>query len=71
MDEVKFESNFSTKWLSWILKMVVRKKFGYDIDIMVNNFRTTILEDKTHAHLDLDVELTKEELTKLLKAIGR
>ena len=43
---------------------------GYNIDIQLNGLRTTVIDDKTHVHLDVDLELTKEELNKLLKSIG-
>lgn len=70
MDEMRLESKFTTGLVSKIAKKVVRNKFGYDIDIWLNGLRTTVIEDKTHVHLDVDLELTKEELDKLLKSVG-
>lgn len=70
MDEMRLESKFTTGLVSKIAKKVVRNKFGYDVDIWLNGLRTTVIEDKTHVHLDVDLELTKEELDKLLKSVG-
>lgn len=70
MDEMKIESKFMTRLVSKIARKVVRDKTGYDIDIQLNGMRTTVLDDKMHIHLDLDVELSKEELNTLLKSIG-
>lgn len=70
MDEMKIESKFMTGIVSKIAKKVVRNKLGCNADIQLNGFRTTVIDDKTHIHLDLDVELTKEELNTLLKSIG-
>lgn len=42
----------------------------YDVDIRLNRLRTTVMEEKMHVELNLDLELTKEELNKLLKSIG-
>lgn len=67
---MKIESKFITGIVSKIAKKVVRDKLGYNIDIQLNGLRTTVIEDKTHVHLDVDLELTKEELNKLLKSIG-
>ncbi len=67
MDEMKIESKFTTGIVSKIARKVVQEKLGYDVDIQLNGIRTTILDGKTHIHLDLDVELSKEELGKLLK----
>lgn len=70
MDEMRLESKFTTGLVSKIARTVVRKKLGYDMDIRLNRLRTTVVDEKTHAHLDVDLELTKEELDKLLKSIG-
>ena len=70
MDEMKIESKFMTKLASKIAKKVVRDKAGYNADIQLNSLRTTVLDDKMHVHLDLDIELTREELNKILKSIG-
>lgn len=67
---MKIESKFITGIVSKIAKKVVRDKLGYNIDIHLNGLRTTVIDDKTHVHLDVDLELTKEELNKLLKSIG-
>lgn len=67
---MKIESKFITGIVSKIAKKVVRDKLGYYIDIQLNGLRTTVIDDKTHVHLDVDLELTKEELNKLLKSIG-
>lgn len=67
---MKIESKFITGIVSKIANKVVRDKLGYNIDIQLNGLRTTVIDDKTHVHLDVDLELTKEELNKLLKSIG-
>jgi hypothetical protein len=70
MDEMKIVSKFTTNMISKLVKMVLRKKLGYDIDIQLNEIKTTITDGKTHVHLDVDAELEKEELVKILKKIG-
>ena len=70
MDELKIVSKFTTNMISKLVKMVLRKKLGYDIDIQLNEIKTTITDGKTHVHLDVDAELEKEELVKILKKIG-
>ncbi len=69
MDEMKIESNFTTGLVSKLVEMIVRKKFGYDVDVTLNKFRTTVIEEKTHIHLDIELDLSKEELNKLMKSI--
>jgi len=70
MDEMKIESKFMTGIVSKLVGMVVSKKLGCNVGIQLNTVRTTVIDGKTHVHLDVDAELGKEELNKLLKSIG-
>jgi len=67
---MRIESKFTTMIASKLAEKVVRGKLGYDVDIRLNRLRTTVMEEKMHVELNLDLELTKEELNKLLKSIG-
>lgn len=70
MDEMRIVSKFTRGIISKVLKMVVYKKTGYNVDIQLNEITTTINDGKTHLHLDVDAELEKDELIKILKNIG-
>ena len=70
MDEMKIESKFMRGLASRFIRKAVRDKTGLDMDIQLNGFRTTIIDDKTHVHLDVDLELTKEQLSEFTKCIG-
>jgi hypothetical protein len=70
MDEMKIVSNFTRGIISKILKKVIKKKTGYNMDIQLNSITTTVSDGETHVHLDMDAELDKEELMKILKSIG-
>jgi len=70
MDEMRLESKFTTVLASKIAERIVRSKLGYDVDIQLNKLRTTMMEDKMHIELNVDLELTKDELDKLLKSVG-
>ena len=56
--------------ISKILKVMLKKKSGYNVDIQINDVNVTINEGKTHVHLDVDAELDKDELMKLIKNFG-
>lgn len=66
MDEMKIESKWTREKASQIIGWLLRKKFGYDVDVVLNNFRTTMVDDKMQIHLDVDLELSKSELNKIL-----
>lgn len=70
MDEMKIVSKFTTNMISKLVKKVLRKKTGYNIDIRLNGITAGINDGRTHIHLDVDAELEKDELTKILKNIG-
>ena len=70
MDEMKLESKWTRGIASKLIKKVLRDKSGYNVDVQLNKFRTTVIDEKTHVHLDIELDLSKEELDKLLKSIG-
>ena len=60
-----------SKWMTGLASRFIKcNKLGCNMDVQLNGFRTTVLDDKTHVHLDVDLELTKDELNKLMKSIG-
>lgn len=67
---MKIVSKFTTGIVSKLAEVALRKKLGVDADITLNEVQVTIVDGKTHIHLNLDAELGKEELTKILKNIG-
>lgn len=70
MDEMRIVSKFTRRIISKAIKIVIRKKTGYNIDIQLNEAVTTVSDGKTHLHLDVDAELNKDELMNILKSIG-
>lgn len=70
MDEVKIVSKFTKSVVSKLIKVMLHKKLGYNVDIQLNDVNATITDGKTHVHLDVDAELDKDELVKILKSIG-
>ena len=70
MDEMKIGSKFTTSIISKLVAMVIRKKLGYDVGLKLNEVNATVINGKTHVHLDIDAELEKHELMKILKSIG-
>ena len=70
MDEMKIGSKFTTVIISKLAAFAIRKKFGYDIKLNLNKVDATVVDGKTHIHLDVGAELEKEELMKILKSIG-
>ena len=70
MDKMNIISKFTTAIVSKVAKVVIKKKLGVDMDIWLKEMKITVNDGNTHAHLDIDVELSKDELKKLLKESG-
>lgn len=43
---MKIQSKFMTGLVSRIVKKVLRTKLGCEVDIQLNEFRTTVIDDK-------------------------
>lgn len=70
MDEMKISSGFTTSLVSKIAQGLLSKKLGCKIELKVNELMATVTDGKTHLHLDIDADMDKAELTKLLKQSG-
>ena len=67
---MRIESKFTRGIASRLIKKDMRDKLSYNVTVQLNKFRTTVIEEKTHVHLNIELDLSKEELDKLLKSIG-
>lgn len=70
MDEMKLESKPIRGLASKVIRLFIRKKTGYDVEVNLGEFRTTVIDGKAHVHLNVDFELNKDELDKLIKSIS-
>lgn len=70
MDEVNIVSGFTKGVISKLIRLVLRKKTGCDINVQLNGLNVIVNDGRTRVHLDLDAELEKDQLLKLLKNIG-
>lgn len=70
MDEVKVSSKFTKNLISKLVKRVIKKKIGCEVDVCLNGLIVTVTEGTAHIHLSVDAEVNKDELTKILGVIG-
>lgn len=66
---MKITSKFMTGIVSKLMNHWLNKK-SIDATVKLNEVQVNMYEEKTHIHLDIDVDLSKSELDKLLKSIG-
>ena len=70
MDELKIAINsmFMKRIIKTVLSKVIEKKLGYKIDIQINEIKADVTGGVIKLHLDMDGQMTTEELSKLLKS---
>lgn len=70
MDEMRIGSKFITGIISKLLVTVVKQKLGYNIDFKLNAVNATVGDGKAHVHLDIDAEVSNEEIMRILSGVG-
>ena len=70
MDELKITSKIMTKIISKGIAMVIKKKFGYNVDIQVHEIRATVNDGKAHVYLNAEGDVDINEFKKFTKSIG-
>lgn len=70
MDEMKIKSAFMTNLISKLIRKTILKKIGYDVNIRLKDVGVSLSEEKAKVHFEIDAEMDKNELLKLLKNVG-
>ena len=70
MDELKIAINsaFMKRIVKTVLSKVIEKKLGYKIDVQINEIKADVTGGIVKLHLDMDGQMTTDELSKLLKS---
>ena len=70
MDELKMvlHTKFMRTIITKILSKAIFKKTGYDVNIQINKIEAETYDGKVSIHMDVDAELSKEDLVKILKS---
>ena len=66
MDEMKITSKFATNIVSKIITKILKQKLGYNAELKLNAIRINLDDEQTHIHLDVDADISKEELLKII-----
>lgn len=69
MDIMKIESKFMTGLIGKVIERLLRKKIGRDVKVQLNELGVqNITDDVISAKINLEVRMSKEELSKLLES---
>ena len=68
MDEINIRTGFFQGIIVKIIKKAIRQKTGYSPELRFNDpIQVNFDGDKVKVHLNLDIELGKDDLQKILK----
>ena len=57
-----------TNIVSKIITKVLKQKLGYNVDFKLNAIKINLDDEQAHIHLDVDADIDKDELTKIISA---
>lgn len=72
MDEmkVKLSTKFMRSFISKLISKAIYKKFGYKVDIQINDLAVSIVDGETKISTSVEMNLDSEEFTKIIKNVG-
>ena len=72
MDElkVKLSTKFMRNIVSKLIATAIKKKYGYKIDIQLNEIDVKVINGEAHLHTDVEVVIDNNEFTKIVKSVG-
>lgn len=72
MDEMKLNlsSRFMRMLVAKFLSKMIKKKYGYKIDVFIGEIQLDMIDGNAHVHVNADLEMVSEEFKKLLSAIN-
>lgn len=72
MDEmkVKLTTKFMRGIVSKLISRMVYKKFGYKVDIQLNDLDINFVDGETKINTNVEVKLDSKEFTKIIKSVG-
>ena len=69
MDVFKITSKVVRDVLNGFLTKIIKKKYGSDIDIQINDLDLRVVGGKVLLQLDANAEMTQDEFTKISKKL--
>lgn len=72
MDEMRLSlsTRFMRSMLAKLLSKMIKKKFGYKVDIHISEIELDMKDGQTHIHTNVDLDVNSEDFKKFLKDIS-
>ena len=69
MDELNIVTGWTRTLLSKILRKLINKKIGTDIDLRVNTLKVNIVDGQVCFHLDIEGAMTKTQFSDMVNRL--
>lgn len=72
MDELKLKltTRIMRGLVAKLIKGSIRKKYGYNVDVWLNELDIEVVDGKARLHTSVDVELKNDDLVSIVKSIN-
>ena len=72
MDELKMRltTRFMRNLVSKLISRSIHKKYGYKVDIQLNDLDVSIIDGETEINVNAKVKLDSKEFVKIIKSMG-
>lgn len=72
MDEMKAKltTRFMRGIVSKLIAKAIYKKYGYKVDIQLNDLDISVIDGETNINTNVEVRLNSGEFVKIMKSIG-
>ena len=67
--KLKLSTKFMKGLLAKFISKSIKKKYGYKVNIHINEINLDMFNGDTNLHLDVDVKLNGDEFKKLMESI--
>lgn len=71
MDELKLclSTKFMKGMLAKLISKMIRKKYGYKVNIHIEEIKMEVIDGRAKLHLNVDAELNSDEFKEIMKSI--
>lgn len=72
MDEIKLSlsTRFMRGVLAKLISKMIKKKFGYKVDIHFSEINLEVLDGQAHIHTSVDLGMNSDDFKKIMKAVS-
>lgn len=68
--KVKLSTKFMRNIVSKLIARTIYKKYGYKVDIQLNDLDISVIDGETSVNTNVEIKLSSSEFMKIVKSVG-